>query len=366
MWDHLLNYYGSLSGFGKTAIVLNVALFVLAGVLFHKVVPFESDQQARARVLRLRLINVFLLLFYITDWVVNFYVLGKTQHSEIFIRLSQTGLVLLITYLMINFAHSWTIKRFGKPRDIDDERVHTRTYQSEIIHIIIVLVTLIIGILLLINIWQVTSWLQATGVIGGLLVILFATKESWSHDAVNGLILLYNRDLEPGVVCRIEALDILAVTRRISLTQTSFQDLLQKHRIVVTNSVLRNSKIEILHRVGSSHWQDYVEFNIGYDTPSETVEKFIQAVWQRAAENEGGLDVERKPTLYLAEAGDHAVRWRVSYPVDSVYRIKQARFALQRAAFDLQSEHGLSLATPLTHQAMLLNRSKGGEESNDD
>jgi len=42
----------------------------------------------------------------------------------------------------------------------------------------------------------------------------------------------------------------------------------------------------------------------------------------------------------------------MNYRVESVYRIKQARFAINRAAFDLQTEHGLSLATPITHQSV--------------
>jgi len=141
--------------------------------------------------------------------------------------------------------------------------------------------------------------------------------------------------------------------------QTVFLDVIQKHNIIVPNSKLRNCKIEALNKPGTAHWNDYVEFNIGYETPSETVEEFVTAVWQRATEQENALDEEKQPKLVLINTGDHAIQWRLNYPLSSVYRIKQARYALMRAAFDLQSDFGLSLATPLTHTAAVENHNRG-------
>ncbi|MCB1582178.1 MAG: hypothetical protein KDI92_03870, partial [Xanthomonadales bacterium] len=77
-----------------------------------------------------------------------------------------------------------------------------------------------------------------------------------------------------------------------------------------------------------------------------------QAVWQKACELEKHLHPDKTPRLILVNPGDHAILWRMNYRVESVYRIKQARFAINRAAFDLQQEHGLSLATPFTHHSV--------------
>jgi hypothetical protein len=351
MIESLSTYFVSLSVFGKVAVVLNFSLFFVAGYLFSHVVPSGSDELNKKRSRNLRLMNVLLMSIYLFDWIWN-YIINNSGHTDFFKRVSQTGLVFLLGYLFTQFSHSWTIKKYGKVRSVDGKETKTRTYQSEMGYIIILLITIAVSLLLLINIWQVTSWLQATGVIGGILVILFGTKEAWAHDAVSGLIMLHQGEIAPGVVCRIKSMDILGVVRRMSLTETTFHDVIQKHNIIVANSKLRAVPVEVLNKVDSPHWNDFVEFNIGYDTPSEQVETFIQAVWQKACELEKHLDPEKTPRLVLVNPGDHAILWRVNYRVESVFRIKQARFALNRAAFDLQAEHGLTLATPFTHHAL--------------
>lgn len=351
MIDSLSLYFLTLSVFGKVAVVLNFSLFFVAGYLFSRIVPSGSDELNRGRARKLRLMNVILLTIYLFDWLWNYFI-NDHGHSEFFKRISQTGLVFLLSYLFTQFSHTWTIRKYGKIRSVEGKETKTRTYQSEMGYIIILLITIAVSLLLLINIWQVTSWLQATGVIGGILVILFGTKEAWAHDAVSGLIMLHQGEIAPGVVCRIKSMDIMGVVRRMSLTETTFHDVIQKHNIIVANSKLRAVPVEVLNKLESPNWNDYVEFNIGYDTPSEVVENYVQAVWVRACELEKHLDPEKKPRLVLVNPGDHAILWRLNYRVESVYRIKQARFALNRAAFDLQTEHGLSLATPITHQAV--------------
>ncbi len=347
MIDSLIHYFSALSVFGKTAIVLNVSLLLLAPLLFNYIVPSDNNALNKKRTRALRVMNLALLSVYAIDWLINFY-FNDHGHSEIFIKISQTGLVLVLSYLFTQFSHTWTIKRYGKERTLEGETVKTRTYQSEMGYILILLASIAVTLLLLINIWQVTSWLQATGVIGGFLVILFGTKEAWAHDAVSGLILLYQGDIVPGVVCRIPSMDVLAVVRRMSLTETTFYNVIQKHNIIISNSRLRAATVEVLNKVDSPHWNDFVTFKIGYETPSEQVEKFIEALWLKACEVEKHLDPEKKTKLVLVNPGDHAIEWRMNYRVESVYRIKQARYAIYRAAFDLQHEFGLSLATPLT------------------
>lgn len=340
-------YFTALSIFGKISVVLNLVLLISASFIFHKWLPSTSDVVNKKRIKHTRVINVVLLLVYVFDWLLNYY-FDRDGHGELFIKVSQTGLVLVIGYLFKQLSHTWTIRAFGKERNIEGEVTKARTYQSEMSYILILLVTVIACILLLVNIWDVTSWLQATGVIGGLLVVLFSTKEAWAHDAVSGLILLYHGDIAPGVVCRVKSMGILAVVRRMTLTETTFHDVIQKHNIIVSNGQLRGTPVEVLNKVDSPSWNDHVTFKIGYDTPSEQVEAFATAVWERACELEKFLDPEKKPKLVLFDPGDHAVEWRLNYRVESVYRIKQARFAIHRAAFDLQTEHGLSLATPIT------------------
>jgi hypothetical protein len=342
-------YFLHLSNFGKSAIILNILFFVLSGVIFKYIVkPTDDEIKNTKRIRWLRFLNFLLLMIYVIDAITY----GHSKDNKWLLQLSQTGLVLLISYLFIQFSHAWALQHYGKDKSIDGESVSSRTYKSEMMHIIIIAVTIITSILLLVNIWNVTSWLQATGVLGGLLVILFATKDAWAIDSIHGLIMLYNHDLEPGVVCRIPEHDLLAITLKISLTQTTFRDLVHKHKIIIQNSQLRGSKIEVQNRYGHTSWNDFIDYKIGYSTPSKQVEKYFEKVWESACDKTQALNLEKKPKIRLVEAGDHAIVWRIHYQLDNIYQLKVARFSINRAAFDLQEEFSLSLATPFTHQSL--------------
>lgn len=351
MIDGLIRYFQHLSTFGQTAIVLNVLFFILAGVIFkYIVIPTDNVETNKSRVRWLRYLNLLLLLIYVIDAIFN----GSITKHKWLMQLSQTGLILLISYIFIQFSHAWALFHYGKDKSIDgdEEIVHARTYKSEMVHLLIVIVAIVAALLSLVNIWNVTSWLQATGVLGGLLVVMFATKDAWAVDSVHGMIMLYNDDLQPGVICRIPEYNMLAIIRRISLTQTTFRDLVQKHKIVIPNSKLRNTKIEILNQSGHKTWNDYIEYKIGYSTSAKVVDSFFEKVWEVVCEKESSLNFEKKPRVSLVEAGDHAIVWRIHYHLENIYRLKVAKFCINRVAFDLQQEFGLSLSTPITHQAI--------------
>ncbi|MCB1583139.1 MAG: hypothetical protein KDI92_08755, partial [Xanthomonadales bacterium] len=95
MIESLFYYFNSLSVFGKVAIVLNVSLFVLAGYLFSRIVPADSEPLNKKRARNLRLMNVLLWSIYLVDWLWN-YIINDHGHSEFFKRISQTGLVFLL------------------------------------------------------------------------------------------------------------------------------------------------------------------------------------------------------------------------------------------------------------------------------
>ncbi|VAW39877.1 hypothetical protein MNBD_GAMMA01-540 [hydrothermal vent metagenome] len=119
---------------------------------------------------------------------------------------------------------------------------------------------------------------------------------------------------------------------------------------MIPNSKLRTTKIEILNRSGQTGWNDFIEYNIGYATPAKTVEDFFDKVWEVACEKSASLNFDKKPKTSLVATGDHAIRWRIHYNLENIYQLKSARFRINRAAFDLQQEFGLTLATPVTHQ----------------
>jgi len=338
-WDHINTFlhHADFSSFDYVVFCVNVILFVFSR---HIVSTFPGeDQNLGTRLVTLRVINLVLFLLYFL--AVFFTGLARP--------ISQTGLTLLVAFLIVHYIQVVLLRRFGREKEIDDTQYRVQTYQSEAFGLLVVIVAAISVVLTVINIWNLTSWLQATSVLGGLLLVLFSTKDVWAPENINGLILLYNGNVEPGNVIRVAELDLLAIVIQTTLTQTVFRDLITRHLIVLPNGRFRSSKIEILTKSRPSGLEQYVEFKIGYDVNSERVEIFLQQVWETAGQIEKAINSERLPRIRLVDNADHAVHWRIYYSVATVYKLLDARFAIARAAFDLSAEHQISLQTPLTH-----------------
>lgn len=111
--------------------------------------------------------------------------------------------------------------KFGRVKEIEGEKYRSETYQSELFGLLVVILAVIVSILVIINIWGMTDWLQVTS-LGGLLLLIYSTKDVWAPDNINGLMMLYNGDVEPGSVVKIDEYNLPGIVIRTSLTQTVF------------------------------------------------------------------------------------------------------------------------------------------------
>jgi len=326
--------------FDLTVMGISILLLVFAQPIVVAFRSHKDEKQLATRVWTLRVINIVLLLLYLSEVVF-------TEWTK---QLSQTGLTILLTLLGTNFIHVVILRRYGRVREIQGSEYRSETYQSEVFGLIAAIVAIFTAILIIINIWGLTSWLEATSVIGALLIILFSTKDVWAPDNINGLILLYNGDIETGSIVRIEECNLLAYAIQTTLTQTVFRDLKSKHYITLPNAKLRSAKVEILSKCPSSGLMEQVDFNISYDVEPEKIDAFAMKVWERACEAEGSINAEKQGVIRLQENGDHAVTWRFCYWLKNIYGLYDARFAVNRAANEVAREQGISLATPITQE----------------
>ena len=345
-----------LSTFDVFIIIANALLAVFSPLIIRKVASRSaSDRQHRISVLRL--LSVGLLIIYCVSLLLPESILnGRCDESaacDPLGNISLTGLTLLFSYAAYILLHAWILRRFGRERQIVEQKVFARTYQSELFSLLVLIMIIVVAFLTILSVWDVEEWLKSTSVLGGILLVLFFTKDIWLPDNINGLILLYNNDLEPGSIVRIESMDLLAVVLRTTLIQTTFRDIVHRHQIIVPNSELRGCKIDLLSQTPSGGLPQYVDFMIGYDVTGPTVDAFLQRVWERACAEESAINAESPPRIFLADNGDHAIRWRLFYSVANVYRINLARYAVQRAAHDQSIADGIGLNTPFTHAARI-------------
>ena len=356
MTDWLAGAVGRLSSFDAFVIVANALLAVFSPQIIRKVASRSaSDRQHRIAVLRL--LSVGLLVMYCVSLLLPESSLsGSCKDAagcDPLGNISLTGLTLLFSYAAYILLHAWILRRFGRERQIVDQKVFARTYQSELFSLLVLIMIIVIAFLSILSVWDVEEWLKSTSVLGGILLVLFFTKDIWLPDNINGLILLYNNDLEPGSIVRIESMDLLAVVLRTNLIQTTFRDIVHRHQIIVPNSQLRGCKIDLLSQTPSGGLPQYVDFMIGYDVKGPEVDAFLHRVWRRACNAESAINADAPPRVFLADNADHAIRWRLFYSVSNVYRINLARYAINRAAHDQSVEEGIGLNTPFTHAARI-------------
>jgi len=305
-----------LKAFDWLVFAVNILVFLFARrivKLFHNKSQTIYDQRLRS----LRATNLLLFGLYTVPLVLQALKSNSegVNPSEVGRQISETTLILLLSYLVRQLLRMFTLKKYGREKEIEGEKVLSDTYQSEMFSLLIWVILVIATVLALINIWQITDWLKATSVFGGLLLIAYTTKEVWAPENINGLILLYNGQVEPGTVVRVTELDLLAVVNQTTLTQTVFRDLRHRHLILVPNSRFRNAKIEVLSNATSKGLVEFVDFKIGYGYTSGVIEEFLNAIWTKACTQESGIYNSGRCRVCIVDNGDHAVTWRLFYTV---------------------------------------------------
>ena len=330
-------------------IGLNFFVFLFAGFVIRRSRKVKNQNVSQNRMLGLRALNLALFAIYAFTGVVEIIFGYKISHLQ---QISQTGLSILLSYILLHYVQDWIVFRFGKSKEIDGEKFQVDSYASEMIGLLGLLLVGSIALLVIINIWELNSWLQATSVVGGILLILFASKDYFLADMISGLIMHYNNSVEAGSVIRVKELDVIGVVIQITLAQTTIRDLVQKHEITIPNSKLRNATVETLSNNSKNGFRDYLEFKIGYEHSLETVQAFLEQVWIKAGELESGINSDIKPSIVVTDNGDHAVTWRLFYFLKNPYRILQARNSVQTVAFELSQSNRIGLNTPYTHQIM--------------
>ncbi len=337
---HLLDYI---------VIGLNLMVFLFAGFIIKKHPKSANHSTTRNRMLGLRFINLILFCIYAFAGIVESVSGYEITHLQ---QISQTGLTVLLSYIVLHYVQVWIVFRFGKEKEIVGEKVRGESYASEIIGLIGLVLISSVAILVIINIWELNDWLQATSVLGGIILILFAAKEFFLGDMINGLVMHYNHSVEAGSVIRVKEFDLVGVVMQITLSQTIIRDLVQKHEVTIPNTKLRNAMVETISNCSKNGFRDYLDFKIGYDHSPEVVTTFLEDVWLKSTEQEAGLNANTKPKVVVVENGDHAVTWRLLYYVNNPYRMLDARNTVQTKALELSQQEQVGLNTPVTHQIL--------------
>jgi len=339
LFEGLLTYFANLEPIDHITFTINLLILIFG----KQIITHLSVQTVGAAPFQLRLLRILnAVLFFAYFCAVAFqFQLGSS--------ISHTGLLVLLTYLIWQFTHSFILKKYGRKREVEGSSIYVESYTSNNLKLIALLLLGITTGLIFLNIWKLESWLQTTSFLGALAVLIFTTKDYWLKDFISGIIVISNGNIERGDVIRIPDVNILAIVLETRTTLTLLRDVIRNHNITIPNSMLLNKQVEILTTDTKKGIYDFVEFNIGYETYPDTAMTYLLDVWKSACKITSAINSDREGIIKLIDNGDHAVTWRLLYNLKAEHEIINARNAVKLAAFELQDEHGVKLSTPLTH-----------------
>ena len=320
---------------------LAVNLFIL---VFSKwfatrygVIKDKAKSQARLRILHVT--NLILFTTYLIAVVFEIH-LGRA--------ISQTFLVVLASYLLIHFAEAFILRKYGKSKTIENFARTTETHTSRTLELFVLFIIITITFVLLINIWGLEDWLQTTSVLGFIALFIFASKEYWAGDFLSGILIISQGRIERGDVIIIKDEGLTAIVLQINSFQTIVRDLVNQHDIILPNSKLRLTRVDVLKTDLKRGIREFEDFWFGYGTAKEQIEEMLLEVWNQTV-SDGLIDKNGGYVVANKECGDHGVRWRLAYTLKSPHKIIETGNKVREWAYQLQDKYGLELATPITH-----------------
>lgn len=303
----------------------------------YGVIKDKAKSQARLRILHIT--NLILFITYLIAVVFEIH-LGRA--------ISQTFLVILASYLLIHFAEAFILKKYGTSKTIEDFARTTETHTSRTLELFVSFIILTITVVLLINIWGLEDWLQTTSVLGFIALFIFASKEYWAGDFLSGILIISQGHIKRGDVIKIKDEDLTAIVLQINSFQTIVRDLVNQHDIILPNSKLRLTRVDVLKTDLKKGIREFEDFYFGYGSDIIKIKSMLEDAWKKTVDEDlisqqGGFVIANK------ECGDHGVRWRLAYTLKSPHKLIESGNRIREWAYQLQEKHGLQLATPMTH-----------------
>jgi len=343
-WDtEILPRLLKIEGIEWFTFAVNVIVFIFSKAIASRYGTIKDEENMRSRLRILHGFNLVVFMSFVLSVVVN----KEGFPAE---KISLTCLTLLVTYLLIHLAEALLLKRYGEEVTVMGFTRRVETSTSATLELLAFGILLVSSVVVLINVWEFTSSLQTTGVIGFLALLIFTTKDYWMRDFLSGILLISSERLGRGDVISIPAENLLGIVLEIRSRQTHVRDLVRGHDIMLPNACLLENRVDLYKENPGGPFKDFVDFKIGYGTPPGKVQKFLNAVFKKAAESTDGMDREKSARIALKENGDHAARWRLAYILKTPHQLLEVRDAVNLAAYELQNQFGVGLSTPTTHE----------------
>jgi len=348
MAELLIDIAANLRGYHYLIIAINVIAFFLARPLVERLSDKTNEHQTDFHINVLRGLNlgIFASIFFsVAD-------LFSGESNSIGLKILSILIVLYLAYLLSNIASSLLRRNYGKVSKASENITVSDTYHSRMLSLLTSTFIGIVALITIIRIAGLNSLLEAGGVIGFIGVFLALTQAAWAPDIISGLILLNSDMVSEGDLIEINAPQpLLARVFKTKVFHTVLIDVVDNHRVMISNSRLRSYNIHSLSKFASARGlREKLTFKIGYDTGSIDVKQlFNEAFATACADEKNDLDESHPLEIRVLETGDHAVEWGIFYYLKDVSNLVANRQTFLEHILETSIKHGISLATPKTH-----------------
>lgn len=341
----MLSQFGTLH---YLIIAINILLLLIAKPLILKTGSKPTERQIDFRVNVLRGLNLAIL----TAVCYNAIYSSNAERQGLAVKLISILVVLYLAYLASNIASYVMRRRYGKTNISNDKVQISDTYHSRMLTLVLSTFIGIVALITVIRIAGFSSLLEAGGVIGFMGVFLALTQQAWAPDIISGLVLLNSDMLSEGDLIELgDNQTIIARVFKTKIFHTVLIDVVNNHRIMVSNSRLREQTIHSLSKFASARGlREKLSFKIGYDVSADAVKAmFNEAFLTLANDKNSAIDSSHPLEIRVLETGDHAVEWGIFYYIKEVNGLIAVRQKMMEAILEASIKDGISLSTPQTH-----------------
>ncbi|WP_427452544.1 hypothetical protein [Litorimonas sp. WD9-15] len=346
---------------------LNIILLVLSRPIIGLIAP---NQDNKTKVKLAQSLNILVLGFQIIDFA-----LRRSFVDYDGGYLVNLGISLMVIYtgiFLYSLSGTFTRRRFGKTRNLDDKTLYIETYNSRLINILLLAVIVLTVIYSLIKVWGADSLLETTGIFGIFIAFLAFTSAIWAPDIVSGLIILNSEMIVDGDVVILEGHADEFIVARVTLIYVVLYDVRNNHRTLLRNTRFIQGRIDNLSRIASSDGiRQALKYNIGYPEFSEDPElreaelaafqKNIGDMFTRsfeACDANNAIKVNRsKPFEWaMTNAGDYALEYTLWVYLDRIPNTKitatirsylmGAMYKINENVYAASVIEGVDLSTP--------------------
>ncbi len=346
---------------------LNILLLIVARPIINFLAPGQDN---KTKIKIAQSLNILVIIFQIVDFAMRQSFIG--YEGGFLVKLGGSLMIIYTGVFFYSAMGTFTRKRFGRSRTIDEKTVYIESYNSRLVNIVLLAIIVLTIVYALIKLWGADSLLETTGIIGILLVFLGFTSSIWAPDIVSGLIILNSEMLVDGDVVMIDGHPNEYIIARVTLIYAVLYDVRNNHRTLLRNTQFIQSRIDNLSRIASSEGvRQAFKYNIGYPEMSDNrdarVEELVMfrknigdmftRAYEECCENSDIKINKSKPFEWaMTNAGDYALEYTLWVYLERIPNTKVTStirrhlmgtlYKVNEAVFTASMAEGIDLSTP--------------------